>query len=558
MASCVFAAVLADAGMVETVRARADALRDFYRPLGLDRLSMCAPGPFVVGELGTAESELDPESGMLVWGEPPPPINLFYASDRDMHALTGVTAAFVWERGRLRIVTNSAGPATVYAAAGDGVIGYATHAVAAALIAGVRLEIDEGAIPEFIAFDYVGGERTLLRGVRALPAATVVSADGERSYWRAPMRWERVRAADAYDHTESAVISTAAERVGEDRVGLGLTAGLDSSVGAAALKDVGADVLTFTWGNESWPDAVGAAETAAALGFEHVSLGEQRRPDAECLAALDRDARWCDGVTALAATERVWPDDCGALAVGLGGETGRAFYYDGTGALLVPRPDAATLARQLGARGRLEGAAETALDEVDRAVASWVDDALAAGAQGWDALDLLYSEQRVRRWGRSQIPPLTQNLVLLFTPAEVARGLISMPLRARLTDLFQRRFLTERKLPIHRDAPALPDAGRAGLAARRLRHRLPGPRAVRSYPNPVDPLVQEIWRERPVASEWLRDVALADPMITRTLGDEWASRTAAGFAAGEARTAERALRVAGVVALARALPRSVQ
>jgi hypothetical protein len=552
-ASCVFGAVLARSELAASVHARAERLREFYGPLGLDRVSIVAPGDCVVGQIGKADVALDPQAGMLVWGEQAPPINLFWASDRDLHALTGVTAAFVWERGRLRVVTNSAGPATVYAAEGDGVTAYATHAVAAAVIAGVELEVDEQAVPEFIALDYVGGERTLVRGVRALPAATVAAADGERSYWRPPIRWERVRAADAYDHTESAVIASAAERVGGDRAGLALTAGLDSSVAGAALRDAGAEVVAFTWGEADWPDVGGAAETAAALGFEHRVTAFERSSDQESLDALDRDARWCDGVTALSATKRHWPEDCASLVVGLGGETGRAFYYDAWGSLLAPRPGADLLVRQLGVRGRLEGASEEAIGSAERAVAGWVHEAIATGADDWTALDVLYAEQRMRRWGRSQMPPLEQNLVLLFTPVEVARGLVSQPLRARLGDEFQRRFLTERGLPIHSAPADLPDLGGAGLAARRVRHRLRRPKPVLTHPNPVDPLVRDIWRERPLASAWLRDEALADPLIRRTLGDEWAARAAEGFAAGEVRTAERALRAAGVVALERAL-----
>jgi hypothetical protein len=62
-----------------------------------------------------------------------------------------------------------------------------------------------------------------------------------------------------------------------------------------------------------------------------------------------------------------------------------------------------------------------------------------------------------------------------------------------------------------------------------------------------------VWSERPNARDWVREDALQDPLITRTLGKEWASATGSGFAEGRARTAERALRAAGVVAFARAL-----
>lgn len=519
-------------------------MRGFY---ALAPVTTCTPGArVVVGELGGA-AELDPRAGAIVWGEPVA-LDVIAASDEQLRAICGVSAAAAWRDGELRIVNNSAGPATLYAADGEGVTAYATHAVAAALIAGIEPRVDEDAVAEFIALDFVGGDRTLVEGVRVVPPATAITLDGARSYWPAAERWARVR--DAYAHTESALLQTLGERIGEGRVGLALTAGLDSSVGAAALAEVGATPLAFTWGSAEWPDARGAAATAARFGFGHQVLGVRALADEDCLPALDRDARWTDGMTALSAAERHWPEACDALAVGMGGETGRAFYYDAWSALLVPGPSRDDLVRRLGARGRLRGADEQTQAAVERTVSAWVGEALELGA-GWDALDVLYAEQRVRRWGRSQIPPLQQNLVLLFTPAEVARGLASLPVRERIRDGFHRRFLASRGVPV--DEPDVPDPARLELTLRRLRARMRRPAATSPPDDPIDRLVAHVWAERPATSEWVRENALRDPLITDTLGMEWAAATAAGFAEGRAYTAERALRAAGVVAFSRAL-----
>jgi hypothetical protein len=493
---------------------------------------------------------LDPRAGTLVWGEPlPPGTDLLDADDAQLRSICGVTAAIAWDGERIRIVTSSAGPATLYVAAGDGVTAYATHAVAAALIAGLAPRIDEARVPEFIALDYVGGDRTLVEGVRVLEAASDVGIERARTYWPPHERWARVD--DPYRHTEQVLLATLAQRTRDAHVGLALTAGLDSTVGAAALREIGVNPLAFTWGSPEWPDARGAAQTAAALGFEHQVFGVRPLDDDDCLRALERDARWTDGVTALSAAERQWPATCNALAVGMGGETGRAFYYDAWSALLIPRPGLDELARRLGARGRLRGAHEEAIRALEETVRGWVGDALAV-ARGWGALDVLYAEQRVRRWGRSQIPPLAQNLVLLFTPAELARGLASLPLRERLADGFHRRFLSGRGLPA--EPAAVPDPGRLSVAARRLRHRVRrrGAPAV-PQPDAVDLLVQQIWAARTATRSWVCEEALTDPLIERTLGRAWGQATAAGFAEGQARTAERALRAAGVVAFARAL-----
>jgi hypothetical protein len=541
-----FAAVLASDELVAEVERRAERVRGFY---ALEPVAICTPGVrLVVGEVGGA-SELEPRAGAIVWGEPVT-LDVVSASDEQLRSICGISAVIAWRGDDLRIVNNSAGPATLYVAEGDGVTAYATHAVAAALIAGIEPRVDEAAVPEFIALDFVGGERTLVEAVRAVPPATVVDAGGARSYWPAAERWAHV--GDGYAHAESALLRTLGERVGDARVGLALTAGLDSTVGAAALAELGVECLAFTWGSAVWPDARGAAATAARFGFQHEVLGVRTLADEDCLPALDRDARWTDGMTALSAAERHWPDTCGAFAVGMGGETGRAFYYDAWSALLVPDPSPEELPRRLGARGRLRGAREEAIAALEATVAEWVG---ATNARGWDALDVLYTEQRVRRWGRSQIPRLDQNLVLLFTPAEVARGLASLPVRDRIRDGFHRRFLASRGLPVEK--ADVPDPGRLELALRRLRFRMRSTDARRSGDahahDPVDRLVAHVWAERPATRDRVCEDALRDSRITEPLGSRWATATAAGFAEGRARTAERALRAAGVVAFARAL-----
>ena len=535
-----FAAVLARDEIVAEVERRAERVRAFYR---LDRLETAAVAPcWVVGDQGV-------DGRMLVWGEPlPGELDVLDANDEQLRSIAGMTAVIAWDESRVRIVNNAAGPATLYMAEGDGVTAYATHAVAAAVIAGIEPRVNEPAVAEFIALDFVGAARTLVEGVRVVPPASVIDNGDLRTYWPATERWART--ADAYEHTERTLLATLERRTRGATVGLALTGGLDSTVGAAALAEIGARPLAFTWGAPEWADARGAAATAARLGFDHQVLGERTVDDDTCLAELDREVRWTDGMAALSAAERHWPEGCDALVVGMGGETGRAFYYDAWSALLVPNPSREELARRLGVRGRLRGATADTVATVEQSVAGWLDEAIAAGAHGWDVLDVLYTEQRVRRWGRSQIPPLSQNLVLLFTPAEIARGLFSLPLRERIRDGFHRRFLSARGFTP--GDPDVPNPGRIELALRRLRAR-GRPRPAPAAGDPVDRMVEHVWTERPNTRDWVREDALLDPLIERTLGREWAVATAQGFAEGRARTAERALRAAGVVAFARTL-----
>jgi hypothetical protein len=276
-----FAAVLASDQLVAEVGRRAEQLRRFY---ALELVALTQPAPrVVVGVLG-GQDELGPSAGTLVWGEPlTDDVRLIDAGDDELRSICGVSAAIAWRDGQLRIVNNAAGPATLYSADGDGVAAYATHAVAAAAIAGLTPRVDEAAVPEFIALDYVGGERTLVAGVRTVAPGSDVGVDGVRSYWPARERWAHV--ADPYEHTEQALMSTLRSRVGNARVGLALTGGLDSTVGAAALHELGANTLAFTWGNPDWPDALGAARTAEHLGIEHEVYGARMFPDGACLRA---------------------------------------------------------------------------------------------------------------------------------------------------------------------------------------------------------------------------------------------------------------------------------
>ena len=554
---CLFVAISTESA----VRSGLDRLRRFYQPLGLTKLDLVRPSADVaVGYVRRPGSEqLDAVSGTLAWGEPLPAglSPLSDATDRELRGIEGMTAAAGWADDTVRVVGSSAGPTTLYEARTDAVHAFSTHAVAAALIAGLDAEVDETAIGEFIAMDFVGGDRTLVASVRAVPPATVITIRGAHAaidcYWPAAERWALVPEADAYAHAEQALLSSIAGRLDGDS-GLALTGGLDSTVAALAMKEVGVAPTTFTWGDADWQDSVQAAATAVACGLRHEVAGFEVRSPKVALAALDLDARWTDGVTALSATNRWWPRDAHAVAVGMGGETGRAFYYSDWSAVLDPRPSDRTLAGALGADGRLAEASDEARARLAGAHAEWIEQARSTGVSDWRVLDVAYAEQRVRRWGRSQVPLLDAAYVPIFTPAELQRALVSMSQAERLTDGFHRRFLRSRGRDVEQPELALADAGALSLRARRALHRLRGRRARHAaQPDPVDSFVRDLWRDLEEATEWLREDALRDPLIERALGAPWAESAARAVEEGRKRMTERALRAAGVVAFSRAL-----
>jgi hypothetical protein len=519
-ASVSFMAVGNRPGLVDAVTGRAETLRRFYDSIGPWTLSVAQPAPnVVVGMLAHGPVRLDGRAGQISWNG---------------------QEVFSWSAERAHATTTSAGPAALYEAGDDELRVTATHAVAAALLAGIEPRINTSAVAQFIAFDFVGDDDTLIERVRCLPPPTPAAE-----------RWRLVPESDAYEFTKTALETSLAEQIGSRRVAIALTAGLDSTAGAIAITDLGADAFAFTWGEPDWPDSTGAAETAARLGIEHRVLPAQLLDDEDCLAALDHAARWRDGVARLAVSPPKYPEDTDAVAGGMGGEVGRTFYYDAWVPLKRPNPSHARLAAHLTARSRLVGADAQVRHELELTTLRWVEAAAESGLSGWELLDVLYADQRVRRWGRSQLPPMDPDFVAMFTPVDVMRGLLSFPRRERLGTGFHGRLLSERGFAVRKQAELPPDYGRVELALRRLRWRMRR-RPAAPQAEPVDPYIPWVWNQRPRSRAFVGE-ALENPLIADTMGGSWSDRTADGFRAGRAQTAECALRAAGIVAFERAL-----
>lgn len=553
LSSCIFAARFAER-TPDDLSARLERIRSFYAPTGLRHLSVVRPADnLVVGQVAAHETALAPDAGTLIWGEAlPAGLDGADAALRELRAIAGMTAAFAWRGGRVAAVNGASGPATLYECGSV----VSTHAVAAALLARVPLELDRTAVAEFTAMDFAGGERTLLQHVKAVAPATRITLHPEglrrEVYWPARERWELVPETEAYAAAERELLATLAERTRGARVGLPLTAGLDSTVAAAALAADGVAAAAFTWGVEDWPDSVGARATAHRFGFTHTTTGFEPLSSDDCRADLDQEVRWNDGITALATARRSWPDGAGAFVAGMGGECGRAFYYDAWSALFVPRPGDDRLLVALGGDGRLRAADEEVRGRLAQSLREWIEAARATGVNDWRVLDVLYAEQRVRRWGRSQVPRLDADIVPLFTPQPIVRALVSLPLEERLTDGFHRRFLTSRGIEPLTKAADIPRFSALSWFARRRLHTV-RPRRPQPYDDPVDLLVASVWAEKAELADWLRDEVCAHPAISESLGGSWGGVTWGAFSAGRVRSTERLMRAAGVVAFASAI-----
>jgi hypothetical protein len=309
-------------------------------------------------------------------------------------------------------------------------------------------------------------------------------------------------------------------------------------VAGLALRELGVAFEGYTWGPPDDPDVRGGAEAARMLGTAHRRLQFEHWDAEDALRRTRLNARWTEGAIHVGFADIAWPEDMHAFVTGAGGETGRCFYYGDLIPKEAPGDLAAVLTEQLA--GRIAGARPEALAALDDRVRGWIADAERSGVDGWRVLDVVYAEQRVRRWLRGMLPRLPASMVGAFTAPEVQRGLASLPLEQRARSSFHRRFLDER----------LPDL-----------HPVPPPPQQQGGRRPLNRIAQRLrrgsldseWMARPEFRDWIADGVLGSGLAQEAMGGRWCRRTRSRFYAGDAFAMERALWLGGVVALEEAL-----
>jgi hypothetical protein len=475
----------------------------------------------------------------LVFGEPLPAElaggdALLDAEPLTLRALDGAGAALATGAGRAAIVGYAGGPGTLFAASCGPIDAWSTHAVAAAWLAHGEATVDPDAVPEQLAAEFVGGDRSLIARARALPNAVRIVVDDEGArltdYWPLAERWAPLPADQAAAHAERHLLATLERRAAAfPERHVSITAGLDSRVVATALRELGIAARAFTWGESDWDDVRGGGEVAGQLGLPHERVAVEWLDDAEALREVDRQVRWTEGAVPVGFARLAWPEGMRCFVTGAGGEVGRAFYYadarrqgdpgDVLADLLLPRLPRGDAADRLG--GTLRG---------------WVRDAQAAGYSGLGTLDVVYGEQRLRRWLRGMLPRLAAPMIAAFATPEVARGLASLRFEERVASGFHRGFL-------ERYAPELlppPEERRRGA-------RLPWRR--RATPS----FLGARWDEHPGFRDWITEEVLRSPLVVEPLGERWAARTRERFLAGDGDAERVVLAAAAPVALASAL-----
>ncbi|KND41754.1 N-acetylglutaminylglutamine amidotransferase [Streptomyces stelliscabiei] len=165
--------------------------------------------------------------------------------------------------GRVVLARDRLGIKPMYLAEAPGRLRFASSLPALLAGGGVDTSLDPVALHQYMSWHAtVAAPRTVLTGVRRLPAATVrvVEADGSHRdvcYWRPPYTRRPEHAGMAADDWRDAVLDalrTAVRRrmVADVPVGVLLSGGLDSSLIVALLADEGQrDLATFSVGFES-------------------------------------------------------------------------------------------------------------------------------------------------------------------------------------------------------------------------------------------------------------------------------------------------------------------
>jgi asparagine synthase (glutamine-hydrolysing) len=138
--------------------------------------------------------------------------------------------------------------------------------------------LDRLAVAQFLTFDHVLDDHTLLNDVKQLPAATILTAsDGNISmqkYWRPQYpEYYSVRSKEEYGEELQPLLRQAFQRQkpGEQTAAVLLSGGLDSRVVAAELKEIdeGEPLQTFTFGKPGCDDVRYAREVSRKLGISN-------------------------------------------------------------------------------------------------------------------------------------------------------------------------------------------------------------------------------------------------------------------------------------------------
>ena len=196
--------------------------------------------------------------------------------------LRGMFAFGIWDdpRRTLILVRDRLGVKPLAYCARDGEIGFAST-VGALREAGFGGDIDPQAVLEYLESGYVSDGRSIYSGISKLPPATILEWRGgesiERRYWRLPEIDEgsRIGFEEAVEETERLLVeATRLRLIADVPIGALLSGGIDSALVCWAMRELNADIKTFTVRAPGDPsdESEAAAQTARTLGIAHETV----------------------------------------------------------------------------------------------------------------------------------------------------------------------------------------------------------------------------------------------------------------------------------------------
>ncbi len=198
-----------------------------------------------------------------------------------VEALRGMFAFVAWddERGVLIAARDRIGKKPLFFVVEDDCLYFASSMGALREGVGGSYPIDEDAIDQYLTLGYIPAPRTIYRGIRKLPAATLmISHEGSlafRRYWDLARETEPFEGSydEAMNRLESLLETAVKIRLRSDvPLGVLLSGGIDSSlVTALAMRHSQEPVDTFSigFGESGFDESAQAAKVARHLGARH-------------------------------------------------------------------------------------------------------------------------------------------------------------------------------------------------------------------------------------------------------------------------------------------------
>lgn len=173
-----------------------------------------------------------------------------------LEKLNGMFALAIWDskERRLFVARDRVGKKPIYYACSNNEIFFASEILGLLAFRHLDVSIDLDAVNEFFAYQYIGSQRSIYRGIRKLPAGHYLCFQEGKSeikrYWAPPlpMRAERNQS-DLVEELTALVDDAVRLRLRSDvPLGAFLSGGIDSSIIVSSMKKLGSSVETFTVG----------------------------------------------------------------------------------------------------------------------------------------------------------------------------------------------------------------------------------------------------------------------------------------------------------------------